>query len=41
VIRKIYNDGCKLSPVNPELQLEYAIFHYEIGEKDRAMKLLL
>lgn len=41
IIRKIYNDGCKLSPVNPELLLEYAIFHYEIGAKEKAMKTLL
>lgn len=41
IIKKIYNDGCKLTPVNPELLLEYAIFHYEVGAKDKSMKMLL
>lgn len=41
IIKKIYNDGCKLTPVNPELLLEYAIFHYEVGAKDKSMKILL
>ena len=41
IIKKIYNDGCKLSPVNPELLLEYSIFYYECGAHDKAMKTLL
>ena len=41
IIKKIYNDGCKLSPVNPELLLEYSIFYYESGAHDKSMKTLL
>lgn len=41
LIKKIYNDGLKMSPIEPELQLEYAIFLGEIGNKEKALKMLL
>lgn len=30
IIKKIFNDGCKIAPINPQLQLEYAHFLFEI-----------
>ena len=41
VIKKIYGDGFKLTPVSSDLQLEYSIFLYERGEKELALKNLL
>jgi ABC-type multidrug transport system fused ATPase/permease subunit len=41
IIKKIYNDGYKLTPISAELQLEYAIFLYELNEKELALKNLL
>ena len=41
MIKRIYIDGCKLTPVNPELELEYSIFLYEQGLKDESLKKLL
>lgn len=41
IVKKIYCDGYKLTPISAELQLEYAIFLYEINEKELALKNLL
>jgi hypothetical protein len=41
LVKKIYLDGYKLTPISAELQLEYAIFLYEINEKELALKNLL
>jgi hypothetical protein len=41
IIKKIYQDGYKLTPISAELQLEYATFLYEINEKELSLKNLL
>lgn len=41
ITKKIYCDGFKVTPISPELQLEYSIFLYELGEKEFALKNLL
>lgn len=41
IIKKIYSDGYKLTPISPELQLENSIFLYERGERELALRKLL
>lgn len=40
-MKKIYQDGYKLTPISAELQLEYSTFLYTLGEKELALKNLL
>ena len=41
IVKKIYSDGYKLTPVSPELQLENAVFLYERRERELALRSLL
>jgi hypothetical protein len=41
IIKKIYSDGYKLTPISPELQLENALFLYERKDKELSLRNLL
>jgi hypothetical protein len=41
IIKKIYSDGYRLTPVSPELQLENATFLYERGDRELALRSLM
>lgn len=41
MIKLIYTDGSRMTPTDPELQLEFAIFLYEFNMRERALKMIL
>ena len=41
LIKKIYNDGCRLSPLSQDLLLDLSKFLFSINSKDKALKILL